>query len=215
MTSPVRHHTLTWPAAAAVVVVASLLLAACGSSTKAATAPPPTAGSNASVTLSVANVAGLGPVLVNGNGFTLYVLPQEKGGNVTCTATGDCTKIWPAAVLPAEMSQGIAGTGVQASLLGSVKSPAGNTRLTYNGWPLYTYIGDSKPGTATGQGFKDSFGTWWALTPAGNILTTPVATTPAATTPAATAPAATTPAGAGNGGGTSTTVPASGGGVSY
>jgi predicted lipoprotein with Yx(FWY)xxD motif len=221
MNSPLPARTITCSFAA--VAVASVFLAACGSSSKASTAPPAAAGStatNASVTLSVATLPGLGPVLVNGDGFTLYILPQEKGGKVTCTATGGCTKYWPAAVLPTGMSQGIAGTGVQASLLGTVKSPSGETRLTYAGWPLYTYVGDSAPGKATGQGFKDSFGVWWALDPSGNALITPAATAPttagngggtATTTP--TSP--TSPSSVDNGGGSTTTVPTGGGGVSY
>ena len=214
MTSPRRtnrHRALAWPIVA--VAGASILFAACGSSSKTS-APPatsaatpaaagsatPTGGSsasNASVTVSAASVPGVGRVLVNGNGRTLYVLASEKGGKVTCTATGGCTTIWPPAVLPSGMSQGIAGSGVQASLLGTVKSPAGDVRVTYGGWPLYTFAGDNGSGTAKGQGVKDSFGTWWVLSPSG----TPITTAPS--TPAA-APPASAPS-------TPTTAPASGG----
>ena len=142
MTSPIRilrHRALVWPVAA--LAGASILLAACGSSSKAATAPPTTAvpaqaasgtsASNASVTLNATAVPGVGTVLVNGDGQTLYILASEKGGKVNCTATGGCTKVWPAVVLPSGMSKGIAGTGVQASLLGTVMGPAGDVRLTY------------------------------------------------------------------------------------
>jgi hypothetical protein len=88
-------------------------------------------------------------------------------------------------VLPSGMSQGIAGSGVQASLLGTVKSPAGDTRVTYGGWPLYTFVGDSGSGTAKGQGVKDSYGLWWALNPSGTPITT---ATPATGTPATAPP---------------------------
>lgn len=208
MTSPVRssrHRLFTWPIAA--VASASILLAACGSSNKTSTPPvtgaaaPAAAGSaattggstasNASVTVSAATVPGVGTVLVNGNGRTLYILASEKGGKVTCTAAGGCTTVWPPAVVPSGMSQGIAGRGVQASLLGTVKAPDGSVRLTYGGWPLYTFTADTGSGTAKGQGVKDSFGLWWALSPSGS----PVTTSSAATSP--------------------TTVPTSGGGVSY
>jgi predicted lipoprotein with Yx(FWY)xxD motif len=230
MTSPVRihnrHRAIAWPIAA--LAGASIVLAACGSSSKAATAPaaattpaaqaasgpaPTTGGSsapsasNASVTVSAANVPGVGTVLVNGDGRTLYVLASEKGGNVNCTATGGCTKVWPAVVLPSGMSKGIAGSGVQASLLGTVTSPAGDVRVTYGGWPLYTFIGDTKAGLATGQDLTDSYGLWWALSPSGTPVTTsPTSSTPAPSTPAPSTPAPSTPA--------PTTVP-SGGGVSY
>ena len=207
MTSPVRSdrlRTFTWPVAA--IAGASILFAACGSSSKTSappstgTAAPAAAGaaattggssaSNASVTVSAANVPGVGTVLVNGNGRTLYVLESEKGGKVTCTAAGGCTSVWPPAVLPSGMSQGIAGNGVQAGLLGTVKAPDGTVRLTYGGWPLYTFSADTGSGTAKGQGVKDSFGLWWALSPSGSPVTTSSAATP-------------------------TTVAPSGGGVSY
>ncbi len=225
MTSPIRffrHRALVWPVAA--LAGASILLAACGSSSKAATAPATTAvpaqaasgtsASNASVTLNATAVPGVGTVLVNGDGQTLYILASEKGGKVNCTATGGCTKVWPAVVLPSGMSKGIAGTGVQASLLGTVMGPAGDVRLTYGGWPLYTFVGDKKAGDATGQNLTDSYGLWLALSPAGTPVTTSASSAPttAAPTTAAPAPAAPTPAAPAP---APTTVPSSGGGVSY
>ncbi|HET6874575.1 MAG TPA: hypothetical protein VFH70_07340, partial [Acidimicrobiales bacterium] len=48
---------------------------------------------------------------------------------------------------------------------------SGDVRLTYGSWPLYTYVGDSGPGQATGQGVKDSFGVWWTLSPSGSPVT--------------------------------------------
>jgi predicted lipoprotein with Yx(FWY)xxD motif len=133
--------------------------------------------------VSAANVPGLGSVLVDGNGRTLYVLASEKGGQVNCVAGGGCTTIWPPLVVPSGMSQGIAGSGVQASLLGTVKSPAGDVRVTYGGWPLYTFSEDTGSGSAKGQDLTDSFGKWWALSPSGNPVTT-AATTPSAPTTA-------------------------------
>jgi len=193
-----RSGALTW-SIAALVGASIILLAACGSSGKTATAPPATSAgttggsipTNASVTVSAANVPGLGTVLVNGDGRTLYILVGEKGGKISCTTAGSCTKFWPPAVLPSGMSQGIAGSGVQASLLGTVTGPAGDARVTYGGWPLYTFLGDSRSGVATGQGLKDSYGLWWALSPSGALVTTPLAST------------------------TPTTVATGGGGVSY
>lgn len=204
MTSSIRlnhHRAVAWPIAT--LASASILLAACSSSSKAASTSPvtsvasPAAGgsspSNASVTLSASSVVGVGTVLVDGNGRTLYVLASEKGGKITCTAAGGCTTIWPAVVLPSGMSKGIAGSGVQASLLGTVNDPAGGVRVTYGGWPLYTFKADTASGTAKGQNLKDSFGLWSALSPSGNPATT------AASTPA-TAPSAPTTATPNSGG---------------
>lgn len=179
-----RHRALTFPILA--FAAASLVLAACGSSSKASSSSgtsPTTAAagsgttsagssaSNASVTLSAASVSSLGKVLVNGNGRTLYILATEKG-KVTCTSSTGCTSYWVPAVLSSGMSKGIAGSGVQASLLGTITSSSGDVRLTYGGWPLYTYTGDSGSGQSTGQGVKDQWGTWWVLAPSGNPITT-------------------------------------------
>lgn len=216
---PIRHRALTFPMAAA--AAASLVFAACSSSTKTSTPPaaaasPTTAAgaNNSAVTVGAAKIPGLGTVLVNGDGRTLYVLASEKGGTVTCTATGGCTTVWPPLVVPAGMSHGIAGSGIQASLLGTVKSPAGDTRLTYGGWPLYTFTGDSRPGQDTGQALTDSYGIWWALSPSGNPITTAASSspsTPAATSPPATSPPATSPASTSPPASPTTTAPATGG----
>jgi predicted lipoprotein with Yx(FWY)xxD motif len=140
-----------------------------------------------------AAVPGLGTVLVDGNGRTLYVLASEQGGNVSCTASNGCTAIWPALVLPAGMSQGIAGSGVQASLLGTVKGSAGDTRLTYGGWPLYTFTEDTGSGAAKGQNLTDTWGLWWVLSPSGNPVKTAASSAPAAN-PTTPPPVPTTPA---------------------
>ena len=184
-----RHRALALPIVA--VAGASILFAACGSSTKTSTPPvtsvaPPAAGgsatttggssaSNAAVTVSATSVPGVGNVLVDGNGRTLYVLASEKG-KVTCTSGGGCTTIWPPVVLPSGMLQGIAGSGVQASLLSTAKSPAGDVRLTYGGYPLYRFDQDTGPGMAKGQGVTDSYGLWWVLSPSGNTVTTGAST---------------------------------------
>src|SRR5437588_4948741 len=160
------HRRGALAASVSVLAAGSVLLAACGSSSKtssssSATNPPAASGaSNAEVTVRAASLPGLGSVLENGNGQVLYVLASEKGGKITCTDANGCTKIWPPAALPSGMSQGEAGSGVQASLLGTKKGPSGDLRLTYAGWPLYTFTGDSGPGKPMGQGVKDVWGTW-------------------------------------------------------
>lgn len=191
MTSSIRsihRRAPAWPMVA--VAGASILLAACSSSSKTSSTPTvssPAAAqgsattggssaSNASVTVSAATVPGVGTVLVDGNGRTLYVLASEKDGKVTCTAAGGCTTVWPAVVLPSGMSHAVAGSGVKASLLGTVKDPAGDVRVTYRGWPLYTFTSDTGSGTAKGENLKDSFGLWLALTPSGSPAATAAST---------------------------------------
>jgi len=169
-----------WLGAGALGAAAILALAACSKSTTTGTgsASSPsasasqTASPDAAITITTASLPGVGTVLVNGNGQTLYLLSSEQGGKLTCTDDNGCTKVWPDTELPSGKTAGIAGTGVQASLLSTVKSTDGKLYLTYNTFPLYTFTGDTKTGTAAGQGITSFGGTWSAITPAGVAATT-------------------------------------------
>ncbi|HET6793136.1 MAG TPA: hypothetical protein VFH45_01765 [Acidimicrobiales bacterium] len=123
--------------------------------------------SNADVTFKTADVPGLGTVLVNGDGRTIYILTSEAGGKVTCTDANGCTKYWPDTELPSGMTQPVAGPGVDASKLGTTKGASGDLYSTYGGYPLYTFAGDSGPGQKNGQGIKSFGGVWEAMTPSG------------------------------------------------
>jgi predicted lipoprotein with Yx(FWY)xxD motif len=184
-------------AAGALGAAAVLALAACSKSTTTGTgsgsspssspsqAASPTANADAAITIATASIPGVGTVLVNGNGQTLYQLSSEQGGKLTCTDDNGCTKVWPDTELPSGKTAGIAGTGVQASLLGTVKSADGALYVTYNTFPLYTFTGDTKTGTAAGQGITSFGGTWSAITPAGVAATTGSAPVSPVATPSA------------------------------
>lgn len=60
----------------------------------------------------------------------------------------------------------------KASLLGSDPDPQGGRVVTYNHWPLYTYITDTSAGTAKGQALKLNGGLWYVLSPAGKVIRT-------------------------------------------
>ena len=184
-------------AVGALGAAAVLALAACSKSTTTGTgsasspssSPSQTANADAAITVMTATLPGVGTVLVNGNGQTLYLLSSEQGGKITCTDDNGCTKVWPDTELPSGKTAGIAGTGVQASLLSTVKSADGKLYLTYNTFPLYTFSGDTKTGTAAGQGITSFGGTWSAITPAGVAATTGGAPASPAATPSAKASA--------------------------
>jgi predicted lipoprotein with Yx(FWY)xxD motif len=152
---------------------ASATTSSSGSSPSAAAGSASNAGASTSsaVTVSAKSVSGFGTVLVNQKGQTLYMLTSEKGGKITCTASNGCLRAWPEINLASGTTAAKAGSGVQASLLGTVKGGAGKTEVTYNGWPLYTFIGDSSAGTAKGQGISNFGGTWYVLNTAGNPVT--------------------------------------------
>jgi predicted lipoprotein with Yx(FWY)xxD motif len=162
---------------AGLVLGAAATVAACGSSSSsgagagsshsaaASTSP------SAAVTISAKSVPGFGTVLVNGQGQTLYMLTSEKGGKITCTDDNGCTKVWPDTELPKGVTAATAGSGIQPSLLGTVKDASGSLYVTYHGWPLYTFSGDSGPGTVKGEGITSFGGTWYVLSTSGNPVT--------------------------------------------
>lgn len=149
---------------------AGLLLAACGGSSSSSSSSG-SGGAAAAYTLSTANVSGLGTVLVNGSGQTIYTLSSEAGGKLTCTDANGCTKVWPDTELPSGVSAGIAGSGAQSSQLGTVTASDGKLYVTYGGYPLYTYSGDSGPMQNHGQGIVSFGGTWYAIDASGKPVT--------------------------------------------
>jgi predicted lipoprotein with Yx(FWY)xxD motif len=116
---------------------------------------------------SAMNVQGVGMVLVDGRGRTVYLLTSGGHTNVPCDDASGCTKVWPDLPLPQGTSSAMAGSGLQASLLSTTKLSDGETYPTYNGWLMYEYVGDSGPGQANGQGIQSFGGTWYAISPAG------------------------------------------------
>jgi predicted lipoprotein with Yx(FWY)xxD motif len=150
----------------AVVVIAGLGLAACGhkaspSASGGSGQQSPSAGS---ATVEATSVSGLGTVLVNGSGLTLYLLTADKPNQPTCTSS-PCTTTWHPLVLSGGGSP-TGGMGAKSSLLGTAKTSMGS-QVTYKGWPLYTYSGDSGAGQANGEGISSFGGTWYAVSTSG------------------------------------------------
>jgi predicted lipoprotein with Yx(FWY)xxD motif len=133
------------------------------------TSPPTTAPPFYVVTTG--SVAGLGTILVNGEGFTLYLFePDRQSGSSTCY--GECENLWPPVLLVDRVTAPVAGAGVKASLLGTTVRNVGPEQIIYNGWPLYLWHGDTQPGEATGQGLNNAGGLWYVLDPEGVPVTT-------------------------------------------
>lgn len=165
------------------VLGATLLLAACGSSsttsTAASAAGQPTASTtrsrSAAAVVKAASNSTLGTtVLVDSQGLTLYHLSGEMNGKWICTSTA-CVHAWH----PLTPAAG-AALGAGISSLGTIKRPDGTTQVTYKGAPLYTFVGDTKPGEAKGQGIKD-VGVWTAVTTSSAASSAPAPTTPTTT----------------------------------
>ena len=147
-----------------VAVLVSLVAAGCGSSGGSSTATAKTA-SGSSATVTVANT-GLGKILVDANGRTLYLFAKDSGTKSTCS--GECASAWPPL---RTSSKPTAGGGAKASLLGTTSRSDGQPQVTYAGHPLYGYQGDGKTGDTTGQGSTGFGAPWYVLSPAGKQIT--------------------------------------------
>lgn len=110
-------------------------------------------------------IPGLGEIVTDGKGLTLYMYAPDRQGPSRCY--GFCAQQWPPVVLPRGMTHPKAGPGVRAALLGTVRRANGQLQETYGGWPLYLWIGDTGPGQATGQ--ADDMGLWYALSVTGVV----------------------------------------------
>ena len=122
-------------------------------------------------TVGVATSSNFGTVLVDAQGFALYTFPQDHNGISACT--GPCVPVWPALTVPAGATP-TAGTGVPGTVAAVLQ---GNStyQVTYNGAPLYTFVGDTKPGQVTGQ----NIGGFTVVAALGHRPTTPTTAAPA------------------------------------
>lgn len=145
------------------------VVAGCGGGSSPATTSTGSSGSSANpaTTFSTASVSGVGKVVVNGKGRTIYILTADGHTNAPCSDASGCTKVWPDLPLPAGTSKASAGTGVDAMRLGTEKI-GDETYPTYNGWLMYEYTGDSGSGQANGRGITSYGGTWYVLNASGN-----------------------------------------------
>jgi predicted lipoprotein with Yx(FWY)xxD motif len=141
-------------AGGAVVCAVAGLLAAAGVAGPAAAATKP------STVIKTARNKTWGKILVLGNGDTVYRLTADRRDKSVCT--GACTSIW----LPVTLAKGQRkpiGKGVKG--LGTFVRPGGARQVTFDGEPLYRFVGDRKPGQANGN-LKDTWGQWWVIDPA-------------------------------------------------
>jgi predicted lipoprotein with Yx(FWY)xxD motif len=123
----------------------------------------------------------LGKTLVDGNGRTLYLFEGDRANISTLSSAG--AAVWPRFVSSRAVK---AGNGVQAALIGTTTSPTGVKQVTYQGHPLYYYVGDSNPGSTRGQGLNEFGALWYVLGPSGNAI----ASAPSSAAAAPAAPAA-------------------------
>jgi predicted lipoprotein with Yx(FWY)xxD motif len=156
----------------AAMLGAALLIAACGGSgsnstsgAQNANSAPTASGSASNISIGTAKGAD-GTYLTGASGRTVYLWVADKSTKSTCA--GGCAAEWPPVTTKSAPK---AGSGAQASDLGTTTRPDGTKQVTYRGHPLYYFIGDSGAGMLNGQG-SDGFGAkWWLVAPSGSAIT--------------------------------------------
>jgi len=120
-------------------------------------------------TVNVSETTDFGPILVNGEGSSLYVFMQDTqdSGTSTCTDADGCVTEWPPLVTDGDP---VAGEGVDETLLGTITRDDGTVQVTYNGWPLYLFHEDAAPGDTNGQGLDEFGGLWFLVSPEGEAI---------------------------------------------
>jgi predicted lipoprotein with Yx(FWY)xxD motif len=147
-------NSLLYAGASMALVVAA---AACGSPYSGSGAASATGGA----TIGVRSTQ-LGQILDDGSGRTVYLFEADKRTTSTCYST--CASVWPPLTTAGKPQ---ASSGVSSSELGTTSRTDGKTQVTYNGHPLYYYVGDGKAGDTTGQGLNQFGAEWYVLSPAG------------------------------------------------
>lgn len=97
----------------------------------------------------------LGPIVVDGEGFTLYGFTQDTATTSACA--GACADNWPP--VPGDAT---VGADLDSSLFTTITRDDGSTQLVFGDWPLYRFAGDAAPGDVNGQGVND---VWFAIGP--------------------------------------------------
>ena len=151
--APARFPARIPPAAAtaAGMTAAGLAVAALvlfGLVVAGASSPPPAATGTGLTTTTIGGTT----VLTNAKGFTLYSFAPDTPATSKCY--GSCAAYWPPVTGTAAASPGVPGR------IGTIKRTDGSEQLTYNGHPLYTYIGDTAPGQARGNNLNLNGGLW-------------------------------------------------------
>jgi len=148
---PARVRAGTRGPGGAVAVASVAALVILGVSIAHAGGPAPAAAGS----LKTARIGGA-TVLTDAEGFTLYSFAPDTATKSACY--GDCAAYWPPVTGTPAGGQGVTGR------LGTIARSDGTTQATYNGHPLYTYVGDSRPGQANGNNLDLNGGLWHEVT---------------------------------------------------
>lgn len=133
-------------------------------------ADTPTAGVpvTGEATVQVSESEEFGSILVGNEGFSLYMFEADTQGSGESACYEGCAEAWPPLIVEGEPT---AGEGADDAMLGTLTREDGSMQVTYNGWPLYFYVGDTAAGDTAGQGINGFGGLWWLIAPSGESIT--------------------------------------------
>lgn len=113
--------------------------------------------------IGTATVGDLGEILVDSDGRTLYDFHRDKRSLYSAKSsacTSACADEWPPLLTGGEPE--VEGNAISTKL-STFKREDGTLQVTYYGHPLYTYVGDKKPGEANGNAANAFGGEWHTL----------------------------------------------------
>jgi predicted lipoprotein with Yx(FWY)xxD motif len=117
----------------------------------------------AASTVKTATISGV-TVLTNASGFTLYSFAPDTSTTSKCNGT--CAQNWPPVTGPVSAA-GVTGT------FGTITRSDGSVQATFDGHPLYTFVGDTAPGQNKGNGLNVAGGLWHEITNSGTAAPAP------------------------------------------
>jgi len=148
-----RMHSALSIVIGAVGAVSVLALTLLGVAVANASGAPLVLGGH-TVTLKTTTIGGV-TVLTDVNGLTLYLFAPDTPTTSKCT--GSCTAYWPPVIGVPKAGPGVTGS------LGTISRGDHTVQATYDGHPLYTYIGDNGPGQANGNKVDLNGGYWYEV----------------------------------------------------
>lgn len=115
--------------------------------------------------MSAHYVRGLGTILVDAQGYTLYAYVPDHQAASRCYRA--CESSWPPLALSRGDHRPAGGPGIRQALLGTTRRKNGELQVTYDHWPLYRYQNDHEPGEVAGQGAD--MGLWYVIDVGGSL----------------------------------------------
>jgi predicted lipoprotein with Yx(FWY)xxD motif len=118
-------------------------------------------------TVEVRQSEEYGAYLTDANGRPLYLFTTDKpegsdDAQITCTSEA-CLNAWPLFTTDGDPQ---AGEEADVSMLGAI-THGDDQVVTYNGWPLYTFVKDEGAGAPQGQEVESFGGEWYLVRPSG------------------------------------------------